>query len=95
MKTRRQIKSVFELFEQDLRKLFPNLEDSSLWKIRHAAIYGMAESPGTMGMHRPGIKTPIKNLYLSSDGLQEGRFCASQNATRVALECVDLILEGG
>ncbi|MFC1924565.1 hypothetical protein ACFLXA_04305 [Chloroflexota bacterium] len=68
-------------------------EKGYLWKIRHVAPASIAEVPGTVRKHRPGIQPPgVENFFLAGDTLQETRPTGVQAAACCVLQCVDKIL---
>jgi len=92
-KVRADIDKWFELFEQDIDELFPELKSHTVWKMRQAATYNIAEVPGYVGSHRPGIKPPrVKNLFLCSDTLKDSRMGGTQGAAISMALCADAIL---
>ena len=87
------MRTFFNLLEEDIKEFFPDLVKECLWKIRHASHYSIAEVPGTVRKHRPGIQPPgVENFFLTSDSLREARPGGTQAAARVVLQCVDKIL---
>lgn len=95
-KTRRQIRKQLDLYEEDIRELFPELEQRSLWKVRQAAVYSLALAPGLVGRYRPSMKPPgVRNLYIVSDTTREARGVGMQATARAALVCADEILRLG
>jgi len=88
----RGVRQMYDLWEEDINQVFPDLKKHLIWKVRLASIYSIAESPGTVGRHRLDVQTPVKGLYLSSDTLQHTRPVGCQSVARCALRCVDKIL---
>jgi hypothetical protein len=92
-KVRADIRRWFELFEEDLDEIFPELKEHTIWKMRQAGTYNIAETPGYVGNHRPGIKPPrVKNLFLCSDTLKDARIGGTQAAAIPMVLCADMIL---
>ena len=92
-KVRADIKKWFELFEEDINELFPEIKEHTIWMMRQACTYNIAETPGYVGNHRPGIQPPkVKNLYLCSDTLKDARIGGTQAAAIPIVLCADLIL---
>jgi len=92
-KVRADIKKWFELFEEDINEIFPEIKEHTIWKMRQAGTYNIAETPGYVGNHRPGIQPPkVKNLYLCSDTLKDARIGGTQAAAIPMVLCADLIL---
>jgi len=91
--TRNGMRQVFNLFEKDIKELFPGFENNYLWKIHEGATYSIAEVPGAVRKHRPSIQPPgVENFFLAGDTLQETRPTGMQAASRCVLQCVDKIL---
>ena len=91
-KVRADIKAWFELFEADLDELFPELRAHTVFKMRQAGTYNIAETPGYVGNHRPGIQPPrVRNLFLCSDTLKDSRIGGTQAAAISMVKCADLI----
>ena len=90
---RRKIENMFGLFEEEVNSLYPELQEITQWKIRHAAAYSIAQSPGSVGDSRPPMEVPgIENLYLIGDTIREARGMGMQAAGRAAMDCVEKIL---
>ncbi len=83
--------------EADIDEVMPELKARTLWKLRSAGVYEIAESPGAVGVHRPSLQPPgVANLYLVSHAVREARGESNAVGTpavaAAALRCVDLIL---
>lgn len=92
-RTKRQVRDFLDLLEKDIADLFPDLRQHTLWRVRQASIYSLAETPGTIGSHRPGVQPPgVANLYFVGDTLKESKLTGTQAAAATALKCADLIL---
>lgn len=92
-KIRREARKFFDDVDEDMKEFFPELERDCLWKTRHAARYSIAEVPGAIRMHRPGIEPPgVENFFLSTEMLREALPGGTQAAGRVILQCIDKVL---
>ena len=92
-RTRRQIATLLDLFEEDIEELFPDLKKHSLWKVRQASAYSISQAPSLVGKFRPQIQVPgVDNLYLVSDTVREARGPGMQAVANAVLQCADLIL---
>jgi phytoene dehydrogenase-like protein len=88
----KQMDVFFELFLQDLKSLYPDLEERILWETRHIGIYTMVEEPGISRLGRPYMQPPgVEGLYLAGDTMREGSGTGMQAAAAAALTCVDRI----
>ncbi len=83
-KTRRTVRHFLDLLDEDIREIIPGLAEADKWRLRHAAFFGLAESPYLAGYHRPSIVPPgIKNLYLVGDTVAEARGLGIQTSAKV------------
>ena len=86
---------MLETMWEDLKDMFPGLEDKVEWKIPYYVdgCDGLARKPGLVGNFKPGLQAPgIPNLFFAGDTYR-GRGLAINSAARSALLCADLILE--
>ncbi len=89
----KQMKEMFDLFEQDLKMFFPDMVNRVLWKTQHIGAYTIVEEPGTSVLGRPYMQPPeVEGLYLASDTVRQGRGTGMQAAAHAALQCVERIL---
>lgn len=92
---RAKSREVIEMLERETFELFPQVKDSYNWKIAHAGIYGIAQSPGLVGDKRPSMKAPgVPNLYLVSSTVREARGIGIAATAKCARMAVDDILKG-
>jgi hypothetical protein len=89
-KTRRAVRRFLDLLEEDARELIPGLAEATKWRVRHAAVLGLAESPGLSWRHRPSMVPPgIQGLYLLSDTVREARGLGMQSVAKASLVLVE------
>ena len=62
------------------------------WKVANTGIFSIADAPGVEASSRPGIDTPIENLYLVGNNIREARGLAYQGLAHSAILCTDKIL---
>ena len=89
---RAQARDSIALLEREAMELFPQLKDAPRWKLAHAGIYGIAQSPGLVGTKRPSMKVPgCDNLFNVSCTAQEARgigMSATARCARMASEAI-------
>jgi flavin-dependent amine oxidoreductase len=89
---RAQARDSIALLEREAVELFPQLKEAPRWKIAHAGIYGIAQSPGLVGKKRPSMKVPdCNNLFIVSCTAQEARgigMSATARCARMASEAI-------
>jgi hypothetical protein len=89
-RNRRAVRHVLDGLLADAKELLPGLAEATRWEIRTAAVYGLSESPGISGLHRPPMVAPgIRNLFLASDTVREARGIGMQAAASVSLNLVE------
>ncbi len=92
---RRQARDTIHMLEREAVRLFPQLEDGYHWRMAHAGVYGIAQSPGLVGSKRPGMKPPgIPNLYVVSNTVSEARGISMSAIGRCARMASEAILNG-
>ncbi|MFC1824581.1 phytoene desaturase family protein [Thermodesulfobacteriota bacterium] len=92
-KVRRDVKRLFDRFEEGIDTFLEGFKENRLWTFRHAARYSIAQEPGMVGKFRPGAKPPeVKGLYLASDTIRT-RGVGINSAACAALNCFDRIRE--
>lgn len=90
---RREIEVQLDLLEEESAEFFPMIKGNVHWKVRHAGIYGIAQSPGLVGEKRPPIYVPeVEGLYIVGDCVREAVGIGMQSAVRSALVCAEAIL---
>ncbi|MFC1824994.1 phytoene desaturase family protein [Thermodesulfobacteriota bacterium] len=73
-KVRNQIRDTIAMLEKESIELYPQLKDGYHWRIAHAGVYGIAQSPGFVGEKRPSMKVPgYPNLFIVSGSVREAR----------------------
>ncbi len=78
-KTRREVRHILDNMLKDAEELIPGLAGATKWHIRNASVFGMSESPGIAGKHRPSMVPPgVENLYLISDTISEAMGLGAQ-----------------
>ena len=94
--TRRAVRRVLNGLMEDGKELLPGLANGIRWEIRNAAVYGLSESPGISGRHRPPMIPPgIKNLYMVSDTVSDAFGIGMQAVADVSRKAVERILAHG
>ena len=94
-KTRRDVRQVLNNLMEDAKEMIPDLAKATKWEIRTAAVYGLSESPGISGRHRPPMVPPgIRNLYLVSDTVGEARGVGIQAAASASLQLIEKLFPG-
>ncbi len=91
-KVKRQIRDTITMLERESVKLYPKLKDAHHWRVAHAGVYGIAQSPGLVGTKRPSMKPPeVNNLYIVSNTVSEARgisMAATGKCARLAAESI-------
>jgi len=91
--TRRRVRQVLDNLEKDGREMIPGLEKATKWQISNAAVFGLSESPGIAGRHRPPIVPPgIENLYLLSDTINEAHGLGIQAIAKASQALLNKII---
>jgi len=71
---RKKTREILALMEQESLELFPQVKNAYNWRVAHAAIYSITQSPGFVGYKRPSMKLPgVSNIYLVSSNVREAR----------------------
>jgi phytoene dehydrogenase-like protein len=95
-KTRRAVRRVLEGLMEDGKELIPGLEDAIQWEVRTASVFGLSESPGIAGKHRPPMVPPgIQHLYMVSDTVSEAVGLGCQGIARASLRLMEDLFPGG
>lgn len=92
---KRRIRETVAMLERESVQLFPNLKGAHHWRVAHAGVYGIAQSPGFVGSKRPSMRPPsVNNLFLVSNTVREARGVSTQGVAKCARMAVEAILEG-
>jgi hypothetical protein len=90
---RRQSREVIAMLERESVQLFPQLKDAFRWRMAHAGVYGIAQSPGLVGTKRPSMQPPgVANLFLVSNTVREARGVSTSAVAKCARRAVEVIL---
>ncbi len=82
---RRQVRDMIALLEEESLDLYPQLKDAYHWRIAHAGVYGIAQSPGLVGTKRPSMRPPgLNNLFIVSNTVSEARGVSTQGVGKCA-----------
>jgi hypothetical protein len=83
------------MLERESVQLYPQLKDGYRWRVAHAGVYGIAQSPGFVGTKRPSMKVPgYANLFVVSNTVQEARGISLSAIGRCARLAAEAILQG-
>jgi len=95
-KTRRAVRRVLDGLMEDGKELIPGLDGAIEWEVRTASVFGLSESPGIAGRHRPPMIPPgIKNLFMVSDTASDAHGLGCQGIAHASLELMaNLFPEG-
>ena len=89
-KTRRDVRRVLDGLLEDAKEMIPGLAQARKWEVRTAAVYGLSESPGIAGRHRPPMVPPgVQNLYMVSDTVREARGVGIQASACACLKLME------
>ncbi len=89
--TRRKVRELLALFEEDVYEVLPEIKENLEWKVPYTSVFSLAHAPGQVGQYRPGMHTPVQNLYLINDSVKESRGMGLQAVAHTALLMVDEI----
>lgn len=90
---RRQIRHTIAMLERESVQLYPQLRDAFRWRIAHAGVYGIAQSPGFVGTKRPSMRPPgVDNLFLVSNTVREARGVSTSAVAKCARRAAEAIL---
>jgi len=93
-KVRRQIRDTIAMLERESIKFYPQLKDGYRWRVAHAGVYGIAQSPGLVSTKRPSMRVPgYRNLFVVSNTVQEARGISMSANGRCARMAADAILQ--
>ncbi len=89
---RRQARETIAMLEKESLELYPQLESGYQWRVAHAGVYGIAQSPGLVGSKRPSMVPPgVNNMYIVSNTVREARgisLSATGKCARMAAEAI-------
>jgi len=95
-KTRRHVRRVLDNMMEDAKELIPGLASATKWSVSNASFFGLSESPGIAGMHRPPMVPPgIENLYMISDTVNDAKGLGAQGIACASAKLVDRIVSKG
>ncbi len=95
-KTRRAVRRVLDGLMEDAKELIPGLESAVAWEVRTASVFGLSESPGIAGRHRPSMVPPgVINLYMVSDTVSEAKGLGCQGIAHASLRLMDHLFPDG
>ena len=93
-KVRRQIRDTIAMLERESIQLYPQLKDGYRWRVAHAGVYGIAQSPGLVGTKRPSMKVPgYSNLFVVSNTVREARGISMSAIGRCARMATEAIVQ--
>lgn len=94
-RVRRQMRDTIAMLERESVQLFPRLKGAHHWRVAHAGVYGIAQSPGFVGSKRPSMRPPsVSNLFIVSNTVSEARGVSTQGVAKCARKAVEAILGG-
>jgi len=94
-KVKNEIRDTIALLERESLELYPQLKAAYHWRIAHAGVYGIAQSPGFVGFKRPSMKIPrYENLYIVSGTVREARGISMSATAKCARLAAQEILAG-
>ncbi len=92
-RVKRQTREIIAMLERESIKLFPQLKDAYNWRMAHAGVYGIAQSPGLVSTKRPSMKPPgVDNLYIVSNTVSEARGVSLQGVCKCSRRATEAIL---
>ncbi len=92
---RREIRNTLAVLEQESIELYPQLKDAYHWRVAHAGIYGIAQSPGFVGAKRISMKPPaVRNLFIVTSTVREARGIGMAATAKCARLAVNEIMKG-
>jgi phytoene dehydrogenase-like protein len=91
-RVRRSSREIIAMLEEETMQMYPQLKGNFAWRVAHAGVYGIAQSPGLVGDKRPSMRPPgVSNLYIVSNTVREARgisLSAVGRCARLAAEAV-------
>jgi phytoene dehydrogenase-like protein len=92
-RVRSQMRRTIAMLERESLQLYPQLKDAYHWRVAHAGVYGIAQSPGFVGAKRPSMRPPgISNLFIVSNTVAEARGVSLQGVGKCARQASEAIL---
>lgn len=92
---KRRSREIIAMLERESVQLFPQLKGAHHWRVAHAGVYGIAQSPGFVGSKRPSMRPPsVSNLFLVSNTVREARGVSTQGVAKCARKAAEAILSG-
>jgi phytoene dehydrogenase-like protein len=92
-RVKRQVRDTIALLERESVQLFPRLKGAHHWRVAHAGVYGIAQSPGFVGPKRPSMRPPaVDNLFIVSNTVSEARGVSTQGVAKCARQAANAIL---
>jgi len=92
---RRRVREMIALLEEETLELYPRLRNGNRWRVAHAGVYGIAQSPGLVGSKRPSMRPPgVENLFLVSNTVREARGISLSGTARCARLAAEAVLRG-
>jgi hypothetical protein len=64
---RREIRETIDMLERESVALFPALKGEYHWRVAHAGVYGLAQSPGFVSHKRPSMRPPAADNLFRQD----------------------------
>jgi len=90
---RHRIRNTIAMLERESIQLYPQLKKAYHWRVAHAGLYGIAQSPGFVGTKRPSMQPPgIDNLFIVSNTVREARGVSNQGVAKCARKAGEAIL---
>ncbi len=90
---RRSTREIIDVLERETFELFPQVKDFYNWKLVHAGVYCVAQSPGLVGDKRPSMVPPgVSNMYIVSSTVREARGIGIAAVAKCAQKAVGKII---
>ncbi len=90
---RHNTREIIDTLERETFQLFPQVKDAYNWKVVHAAVYGIAQSPGLVGDKRPSMAPPgVSNMYIVSSTVREARGIGIAAVAKCAKKATEAIV---
>ena len=93
---RRRVRETIAVLERESIRLYPQLESGYRWRVAHAGVYGIAQSPGLVGSKRPSMRVPgYRNLFVVSNTVREARGISLSAVGKCARMAAEAIVRAG